>query len=59
MIISSSVASRAPASTDAAISAAVLRPIISKYSSTDIGSERSLAQMSRYWPSHRATQVLS
>ena len=36
MTSSSSVASSAPASIEAAISAAVLRPIMSKYSSTDI-----------------------
>ena len=59
MTASSSVARTAPASTDAAMRAAVLRPIMSKYSSTDIGSERSLAQMSMYWPSHSARHVSS
>src|ERR1035437_3901539 len=50
MMSSSSVASTAPHSTEAAINAAVLRPIMSKYSSMDIGRARSLAQMSVYWP---------
>ena len=40
MTASSSVASSAPASMEAEISAAVLRPIMSKYSSTVIGASR-------------------
>ena len=42
MTSSSSVASRAPASIEAAISAAVLRPIMSKYWSTPMSSSDSL-----------------
>ena len=59
MTASSSVASTAPASIEAEMSAAVLRPIMSKYSSTDRLVVVPAIQMSRYWPSHSATQVSS
>ena len=59
MTSSSSVASSAPASMDAEISAAVLRPIMSKYSSTVIGSPWADVAMSMYCPSQSATHVSS
>ncbi len=59
MTCSSSVASSAPASIDAEIRAAVLRPIMSKYSSTVIGSAAAEVAMSMYCPSHSRTQVSS
>src|SRR3972149_1554492 len=49
MTCSSSVARSAPASIEAAMSAAVLRPIMSKYSSTDMTSSASLVALSMYW----------